>query len=145
MKLRFTLLSKTALVPQRMSEHASGFDLYADLPEEISLKPLQRYAIPTGLALEIPQGYEAQIRPRSGLALKLGLGILNSPGTIDADYRGELKVILVNLSSEEIIIAPGMRIAQMVFASVLIPELIQAEQLGATDRQSGGFGHTGLN
>jgi len=128
-----------------MSEHASGFDLYSDLAQVITLKPLQRFAVPTGIALEIPEGYEAQVRPRSGLALKLGLGILNSPGTIDADYRGELKVILINLSDEQIVIEPGMRIAQMVFTPVSIPELVRVDNLTTSNRQDGGFGHTGLN
>lgn len=145
MKVFFTRLSETAIIPQRMSEHASGFDLYADLEQPINLKPLQRYAVPTGIALEIPIGYEAQVRPRSGLALKLGLGVLNSPGTIDADYRGEVKVILINLSEQKIMIEPGMRIAQLVFAPVFLPELLPVDNLSTSKRQDGGFGHTGLN
>lgn len=126
-----------------MSEHASGFDLFADLSETLILKPQDRIAVPTGIAVQIPPGYEGQVRPRSGLALKLGLGIVNSPGTIDADYRGEIKVILINLSREDIAIEPGMRIAQLIFAPVWIPELVVADSLEETVRQSGGFGHTG--
>jgi dUTP pyrophosphatase len=145
MTVLITRLTETAIIPQRMSEHASGFDLYSDLAQAITLNPRQRYAVPTGIAMEIPCGFEAQVRPRSGLALKLGLGILNSPGTIDADYRGELKVILINLSDEQIIIEPGMRIAQLVFSPVLIPELVRVENLTTSIRQDGGFGHTGLN
>ncbi len=145
MNVAFTRLTDTALIPQRMSAHASGFDIFADLREALSLAPLERKAIPTGIALEIPPGYEAQVRPRSGLALKLGIGILNSPGTIDADYRGEVKVILINLSQDSVVIEPAMRIAQLVFAPVCLPELLEAENLSQTKRQDGGFGHTGLN
>jgi dUTP pyrophosphatase len=143
MKLFYNLLSPKARAPQRMSEHASGFDLFADLSEALILKPQDRIAVPTGIAVQIPPGYEGQVRPRSGLALKLGLGIVNSPGTIDADYRGEIKVILINLSREDIAIEPGMRIAQLIFAPVWIPELVVADSLEETVRQSGGFGHTG--
>jgi len=143
MKLFYNLLSPQARAPQRMSEHASGFDLFADLSETLILKPQDRIAMPTGIAVQIPPGYEGQVRPRSGLALKLGLGIVNSPGTIDADYRGEIKVILINLSREDIAIEPGMRIAQLIFAPVWIPELVVADSLEETVRQSGGFGHTG--
>ena len=143
MTVYFQLLSPTATAPQRMTEHASGFDLCADLSEAQTIPAGGITAIPTGLAVEIPPGYEAQIRPRSGLALKHGLGILNSPGTIDADYRGEIKVIMINLGEEEMLITPRMRIAQMVFCPVLIPELCPSTLLQPSTRQDGGFGHTG--
>jgi len=143
MTLQFIRLNPKALEPQRMSAHASGYDLYACLVEAQILAPMQRAAIPTGIALAIPEGFEAQIRPRSGLALKLGLDVLNSPGTIDADYRGEIKVILINLSSEELIISPGMRIAQMIFSKVQHFQLQECDSLEETIRNAGGFGHTG--
>ncbi len=129
--------------PMRMTPHASGFDLFADLAEPCELAPGEVKAIPTGIALEIPVGYEGQVRPRSGLALKQSIGVLNSPGTIDADYRGEVKVILINMGKETVIISPQMRIAQLVFCPVLIPELVESVCLSASDRQAGGFGHTG--
>jgi dUTP pyrophosphatase len=110
----------------------------------VVLKPLERKLIPTGLFIELPVGYEAQIRPRSGLAIKKGITILNSPGTIDADYRGEICVILINLSSEDFIIEDGERICQMVIATHEQAEWIQVEELGETDRGAGGFGHTGV-
>lgn len=143
MNIRYTKLNPAALTPLRMSETASGFDLFACLLQEVELRPMARIAIPTGIAMEIPVGYEAQIRPRSGLALKLGLGVLNSPGTIDADYRGEIKVILINLSTEVVTITPEMRIAQMVICPVVYPDLQICEELSDTQRADGGFGHTG--
>lgn len=143
MKLSFIKTHPQAQVPLRMSAHASGYDLFACLEESVILAPMQRMAIPTGIAMAIPEGFEAQIRPRSGLALKLGLGILNSPGTIDADYRGEIKVILINLGTEKVSITPGMRIAQMVFARVEHFSFEQCESLDETSRNAGGFGHTG--
>ena len=143
MKIAIKRLTPSAILPQRMTVDASGFDLFANLdaPQELAVGSVT--AIPTGLAMEIPAGYEAQIRPRSGLALKLGLGVLNSPGTIDADYRGEVKIIVINLGRETICIEPQMRIAQMVFCPVLIPELCETEYLAESDRQAGGLGHTG--
>ena len=118
-------------------------DLRANISEEIILKPMERKLIPTGLYIELPAGYEAQIRPRSGLAIKKGITVLNSPGTIDADYRGEICVILVNLSSEDFVIIDGERICQMVIASHIQAELIEVQELGETERGAGGFGHTG--
>lgn len=118
-------------------------DLRAHLVEPITLGPLERALVPTGLHIELPMGYEAQIRPRSGLALRRGLTLLNSPGTIDSDYRGEIKCILVNLSTESQTIAPGERIAQMIVARYERVEWLPVEQLGETDRNSGGFGSTG--
>jgi dUTP pyrophosphatase len=143
MKLSFIKTHPQAQEPMRMSAHASGYDLFACLEQSIVLAPMQRLAIPTGIAMAIPAGFEAQIRPRSGLALKMGLGILNSPGTIDADYRGEIKVILINLGTDAVSIEPGMRIAQMVFAKVEQFTFEQRESLDETTRNAGGFGHTG--
>ncbi|NLN85194.1 MAG: dUTP diphosphatase [Candidatus Cloacimonetes bacterium] len=143
MRIRFKLLSQNAIPPQRMTPDSVGWDLSAALCEEMVLNPGARAAIPTGLALEIPQGYEGQIRPRSGLALKLGLGVLNSPGTIDPDYRGELKVILINSSTDDVVIRPGMRIAQIIICPVALVEFEQSDELGQSQRSDGGFGHTG--
>jgi dUTP pyrophosphatase len=130
-------------LPQYATEGSSGMDLRASNEMPVVLKPLDRVLIPTGIFLEIPHGYEAQIRPRSGLAVNKGLTCLNTPGTIDSDYRGELKVLLINLSNEEQTICCGERIAQMVFVKVDTAQLIPAERLNDTQRASGGFGHTG--
>jgi dUTP pyrophosphatase len=119
-------------------------DLRANLTESLTLAPLERAMVPTGISLEIPHGYEAQVRPRSGLAIKQGLTCLNSPGTIDADYRGELKVILINLSAQPQVIEHGDRIAQMVFQKVELVELELTTAISATERNAGGFGHTGV-
>lgn len=132
-------------LPSYSTSHSAGMDLRAFLSEDIVLKPLERRLIPTGLFVEIPEGYEAQIRPRSGLALKKGITILNSPGTIDADYRGEIGVILINLSSEEFVISNGERICQMVVARHEKVEWKLSEVLEETSRGEGGFGHTGKN
>ncbi|QQR99112.1 MAG: dUTP diphosphatase [Sphingobacteriales bacterium] len=123
---------------------SAGMDLRAHLTEPIMLKPLQRALIPTGLSIELPDGYEAQVRPRSGLALKKGLTILNSPGTIDSDYRGEIKVIMINLSNETTVINTGERIAQMIIAKYEKVTLKEVDELGETERGEGGFGHTGV-
>lgn len=131
-------------LPAYATEGASGMDLRALLEEPLLLLPLQRALVPTGIYLEIPLGHEVQVRPRSGLALKLGLTCLNSPGTIDADYRGEVKVLLVNLSDSAQTIADGDRVAQLVFQKVEKIEWTIAEKLSDTDRGAGGFGHTGL-
>ncbi len=122
---------------------AAGMDVRADLPESIILKPLGRALVPTGLFVEIPAGYEMQVRPRSGLAAKHGISVLNAPGTIDADYRGEVKVILVNLSDTDFEIKPGERIAQLVVAAHARVEWQEADALGDTERGGGGFGSTG--
>lgn len=132
-------------LPSYSTEHAAGMDVRAYLKEEIILKPLERRLIPTGLYVEIPIGYEAQIRPRSGLALKKGITVLNTPGTIDADYRGEIGVILVNLSSEDFVIMNGERICQMVIAKHEKVNWELADILEETNRGQGGFGHTGKN
>ena len=122
---------------------SAGMDVRANLDEPLVLKPLQRCLVPTGLYMAIPAGYEVQVRPRSGLAIKKGITVLNSPGTIDADYRGEVCVILVNLSSEEFVIEDGERIAQMVIARHEQAEWVEVENLDETQRGAGGFGHTG--
>ena len=124
---------------------SAGMDLRAYLPDgAILLKPLQRALVPTGLFMEIPNGYEGQVRPRSGLAIKNGISVLNSPGTIDADYRGEIKIILVNLSDNNFVINSGERIAQIVFAKCEQMEVVNVETLSETERGTGGFGHTGI-
>jgi dUTP pyrophosphatase len=132
-------------LPAYESSLAAGLDLRANLDESIELKPLQRALIPTGLFMELPEGFEAQIRPRSGLAYKHGLSVLNSPGTIDADYRGEIKVLLVNLSDEPFVVKNGERIAQMVIAQHEQIEWQVSDTLKDTERGAGGFGHTGTN
>lgn len=130
-------------LPAYETAHAAGMDLRAFIAEQIIIKPLQHFLIPTGLFIELPVGYEAQIRPRSGLAYKHGITVLNSPGTIDADYRGELKVLLVNLSDTDFVVNNGERIAQMVVAKHETVVWQPAEELSSTDRGEGGYGHTG--
>ncbi|MFO7659342.1 MAG: dUTP diphosphatase [Candidatus Cloacimonadaceae bacterium] len=141
--IHFKRLSATAQTPKRMTPHASGYDLAADIQSELIIPPLGRQCVPTGIAIALPVGMEAQVRSRSGLAARHGIGILNSPGTIDADYRGEIKVILFNASNEPFTVQPGMRIAQLVIAEVAQSELMESEDLEETERNSGGFGHTG--
>ena len=131
-------------LPRYESEQAAGMDIRTSIIEPITLKSLERKLFPTGLFIELPAGYEAQIRPRSGMALKRGITVLNTPGTIDADYRGEIGRILVNLSAEDVTIEPGERIAQMVIARHEQPELIEVTELGTTERGAGGFGHSGV-
>lgn len=130
-------------LPQYATEHAAGMDLRANLEQPIVLKPLERCLVPTGLFIQLPDGYEAQIRPRSGLALKKGITVLNSPGTIDADYRGEIGVILINLSNDTFEITDGERICQMVIAPYTKAQLVEVNELNVTQRGEGGFGHTG--
>ncbi len=130
-------------LPAYATEGAAGMDLRANLQEPVVLQSLERTLLPTGLFIELPDGYEAQIRPRSGLAIKQGITCLNTPGTIDSDYRGEIKVILINLSKEPQTINHGDRIAQMTIASVTKADLILVQQLNSTTRGEGGFGHTG--
>jgi dUTP pyrophosphatase len=131
-------------LPSYETISSAGMDVRAVLSDQVTLKPLERALIKTGLFLEIPQGFECQVRPRSGLALKKGLTVLNSPGTIDADYRGEVGVILINLSSEEVVIENGERIAQLVFAKVEQAQWEETNELSETERGSGGFGSTGV-
>lgn len=131
-------------LPCYMSEHASGMDLFAHLPKDVVLNPGERHLIPTGIAVAIPEGYEGQIRPRSGLAIRDGIGIVNSPGTIDSDYRGEIKIILINLGEEPFVVKTGTRIAQLVLTPVVRAEMDEVVELPETRRNEGGFGHTGL-
>ncbi|MGL5563474.1 MAG: dUTP diphosphatase [Tannerellaceae bacterium] len=142
MEVKIVNKSKHAL-PEYATIHSAGMDIRANLEESITLKPLERRLIPTGLFIELPEGYEAQIRPRSGLAFKHGITVLNSPGTIDADYRGEIGVILVNLSTDEFVIHDGERICQMVIAQHAHIKWSEVEVLTDTVRGEGGFGHTG--
>jgi len=133
----------TNQLPDYATAGAAGMDLRADLKDAVVLQSLERALIPTGLFIELPEGYEAQIRPRSGLAIKFGLTCLNTPGTIDSDYRGEIKVILINLSTEAQTIHHGERIAQMIVSPVTKADLILVQQINSTVRDKGGFGHTG--
>ena len=131
-------------LPQYATPQSAGMDLRANLEEPITLKPLERRLIPTGLHIALPAGYEAQVRPRSGLALKKGITVLNSPGTIDADYRGEIGVLLINLSQDDFIVNDGERIAQMIIARHEQGEFVVVEELDETERGAGGYGHTGV-
>ena len=137
------LLTPGAVLPKRASELAAGYDLSAALEEELTLPPGAHAHIPTGIALSLPYDMEAQVRPRSGLAFKYGVTVLNAPGTVDADYRGEVGVILINHGETPFIVTPGMRIAQLVFAHVKHPEFELCENLDDTKRGAGGFGHSG--
>lgn len=142
--MKVKIVNKSAYAtPQYATEQSAGMDLKANIEEVITLAPLERAMIPTGLYIALPNGTEAQVRPRSGLAAKHGISVLNAPGTIDADYRGEVKVILVNLSNEPFVITPGERIAQMVVARYEKVEWDEVEVLDATERGEGGFGSTG--
>ena len=131
-------------LPAYATPQSAGLDLRANLEEPVTLRPLERRLIPTGLHIALPEGYEAQVRPRSGLALKHGITVLNTPGTIDADYRGEVGVVLVNLSQDDFTVNDGERIAQMVIASCEQAELVTVEALDETERGAGGYGHSGL-
>lgn len=142
MKIRIVNHSKHPL-PAYETVDSAGMDLRANLDAPIKLAPMERVLVPTGLFVEIPTGFEAQIRPRSGLAIKKGITLLNTPGTIDADYRGEIRVILINLSKEEFVIADGERIAQMIIAAHEKASWVEVEELVETARGAGGFGHTG--
>ncbi|HHT30536.1 MULTISPECIES: dUTP diphosphatase [Petrimonas] len=142
MQVKIVNKSKHPL-PEYATALSAGMDLRADIDGPVTLKPLQRALIPTGIHIQLPEGYEAQIRPRSGLAVKHGISIVNSPGTIDADYRGEIRVVLVNLSDEDFVISDGERICQMVIAQHARVEWQQVDDLDETERGAGGFGHTG--
>lgn len=131
-------------LPSYATELSAGMDVRAFLSSPVSLAPMERALIPTGLRIELPQGYECQLRPRSGLALKKGITLLNSPGTIDADYRGEIGVIIINLSTETVVIDDGERICQMVIAPYAQAKWIESDNLSSTERGDGGFGHTGV-
>ena len=143
--MKVKIINKSAYpCPQYATEQSAGMDLKANITESITLGSLERAIVPTGLYMALPNGFEAQIRPRSGLAAKKGISVLNSPGTIDADYRGEICVILVNLSKEDFVINPGERIAQMVIARNESVEWEEVESLDSTERGAGGFGSTGV-
>lgn len=142
MKIKIVNKSRHPL-PEYATVSAAGMDLRANLEEPIVMKPLERVLVPTGIYIQLPEGYEAQIRPRSGLAIKHGIGIVNAPGTIDADYRGEIRVILVNLSNENFTIQDGERVCQMVIAEHARVQWEPVESLDETERGAGGFGHTG--
>ena len=145
MEIQVRVVRKTQhALPEYETDQSAGMDLRADLEETVVLDPGGRTLIPTGLYIEIPAGYEAQVRPRSGLALKRGLTVLNAPGTIDADYRGEVGVLLANLSQEVQSVEPGERIAQLLFAPVTRGQLVEVEVLSETERGCGGFGSTGV-
>ena len=131
-------------LPQYATPQSAGMDLRANLDEPVTLKPLERQLIPTGIHIALPVGFEAQVRPRSGLALKKGITVLNSPGTIDADYRGEIGVLLINLSQEDFVINDGERIAQMIIARHEQGEFVEVKVLDETERGEGGYGHTGV-
>ena len=143
--MKIQIINKTHhALPEYATPQSAGMDLRAHLDEPITLAPMERRLVPTGLFMALPQGYEAQVRPRSGLAIKKGITVLNSPGTVDADYRGEVCVILINLSNEPFVINDGERIAQMVIARHEQPEIVEVEELDDTERGAGGFGHTGV-
>lgn len=143
--MKLEIVNKSSFpLPDYLTEGSAGIDLYANISEPISLKPLERVLIPTGIYISIPNGYEAQIRARSGLALKHGITLANGIGTIDSDYRGEIKIILINLGQDEFIINSGDRIAQMVFIKYEKVTLIEVNKLNDTKRGGGGFGHTGI-
>lgn len=144
MKIKIVNTSKHSL-PAYETDASAGMDLRANLDLPVTLKSLERRLVPTGIFIELPVGFEAQIRPRSGLAIKHGISLLNTPGTIDADYRGEIKIILVNLSNEEYTVNDGDRIAQMIISRVEQAEWFEVEELKQTSRGAGGFGHTGHN
>ena len=145
MKLQIKRLEGNNLeLPKYKTEGSAGMDLTACIDENIILKPLERKLIKTGIAIALPNNYEAQVRPRSGLALKNGISVLNTPGTIDADYRGEIGVILINLSNEDFVVERGMRIAQLVVSPIVQAELVEVEELDETLRGQGGFGSTGV-
>lgn len=143
MKVKIVNTSKHPL-PSYTTDMSAGMDIRANLNEPQILKPFERKLIPTGLFIELPEGYEAQIRPRSGLTLKKGITVLNTPGTIDADYRGEVGIILINLSNEEFVVQDGERICQMIINKYEKAEWIQVDELTSTARGDGGFGHTGI-
>jgi dUTP pyrophosphatase len=145
-ELRILITAKEgAMLPEYATKASSGMDLLAFIDKPITLKPFERVLVPTGIYIGIPEGYEAEIRPRSGLAHKFGITILNTPGTIDSDYRGEIKVLLINLGTESFTIQKGDRIAQIVFKHVIKARLVAVEKLPETSRGEGGFGSTGTN
>ncbi len=145
MEIKIAKINSAAILPEYQSAHAAGLDIHACLSEPKTLQPMERAMIPTGLTVELPEGYEMQIRARSGLSIKHGITMVNGIGTIDADYRGEIGVLLINLSQEPFTIEPGMRIAQMVIAKYEKIRWLEAEELSETERGKGGFGSTGID
>ncbi len=143
-KIRINYTGKGVQPPHYQTEGAAGADVFARLDEPVTVKPLERVMIPTGMTMALPKGFEAQIRPRSGLAWKQGLSVLNSPGTIDCDYRGEIRILLINLGEKDVVISDGDRIAQMVIAPYIQGEFHYADTLDETERGAGGFGSTGV-
>ena len=143
--LKISRIDPRVRLPEYASEGAAGMDLRAFLEADLSIPPLGRVKVPTGLGFEIPQGFEAQVRPRSGLAVKFGITVLNSPGTIDSDYRGDLEIILINLGAEAFAVKNGDRIAQLVITPVSRVTVLETDELSVTERGSGGFGSTGYN
>jgi dUTP diphosphatase len=143
LRVRIKRLRPDASLPRYMTSHAAGMDLAAAIDEPITLAASERASVGTGIAISLPEGYEAQIRPRSGLATRQGITLLNSPGTVDADYRGEIRVILINHGSEAVTIRAGDRIAQMIVGPVTRVDWIEVDELDVTERGGGGFGHTG--
>lgn len=144
-RVKVKKLHPDAIVPRYMTEHAAGLDLCTVGTAPVVIAPGERTLLPTGLAMEIPPGYEGQVRPRSGLALKQGIALVNAPGTIDADYRGEIGIIVINHGQEPVEIMPGDRVAQLIIAPVSRAELVEVDALQDTARNAGGFGHTGVN
>ncbi|MGB9779350.1 dUTP diphosphatase [Caldanaerobacter sp.] len=144
LKIKRTEDAKDLPLPTYMSEGAAGMDLYANVKGEVVINPGEIELIPTGIQIELPPNYEAQIRPRSGLALNYGITLLNTPGTVDSDYRGEIKLIVINLGKQPVTIRRGQRIAQMVINQIIRPQIIEVEELSETQRSDGGFGHTGM-
>ena len=145
LEIKVQKLHPQAVVPQYMTDHAAGMDLCAALDAPLTLEPGERVIVPTGIAMAIPCGFEGQVRPRSGLAIRQGITMLNSPGTIDADYRGEIGVIAINHGNEDVTFKHGDRIAQLIVAPVVRADLQLVDNLCETDRGAGGFGHTGVN
>jgi len=143
-KMRLNIVSKSGVIPKYETEGSAGMDLKAYLDEPITLKPMERKLVPTGLFIELPLGYEGQVRARSGLAIKKGIGLVNSIGTIDSDYRGELKIPMINFGSEDFVINDGDRVAQLIIAKYERVETVLVESLSDTKRGHGGFGHTGV-
>lgn len=143
-KIKRVRSSSDISLPRHMTSHSAGMDLYADVESEIELQPMERRLIPTGIAISLPDGFEAQIRPRSGLAINHGVTLLNSPGTIDADYRGEISIIMINVGDKPFIIKRGDRVAQMVINKIYHVSWDTVDELDDTKRGAGGFGHTGL-
>jgi len=144
-EIKVKKLHPRAVIPVYMTEHAAGMDLCTVIDVPVVLAPGERALLPTGLAMEIPPGYEGQVRPRSGLALKKGIALVNSPGTIDADYRGEIGIIIINLGDQPVEFLPGDRVAQLIIAPVTRAALVEADTLNDSVRSSGGFGHTGVS